>query len=271
MRIVRFLDKEGQVHFGTNQSGNSAELLEGDLFDSIERTGRRIEIDSLLAPFVPVNIFGIGLNYRDSLQQMGAPEPQIPVVFMKPTTAVANPGDPVQLPDCCTEGPEVDFEAELAVIIGRAVRDIPASRAMDHIFGYTAANDITARKWTKKTRTRGKGFDGFCPLGPAMVTIDEIPDPQNLGLRTRVNGHLMQDSSTREMLFSVAELVSYLSQDTTLLPGTLILTGTPAGAGFASDPPQFLKSGDLVEIEVEGIGSLSNRVTTKIDTPSVAA
>lgn len=261
MKILRFLDGDNRIRYGVDQRGQTAEVLGGDLFEAMNRTGQRVKIESLLTPFTPVNIFGIGLNYRDALLQTGGQVPDIPVVFMKPTTAVSNPGDPIQMPVSCRTGPEVDFEVELAVVIGRSVRDVSPSQAMAYVFGYTVANDITARQWTKRSQTRGKGFDRFCPLGPALVTADEIADPQALRLQTRLNGELMQDSSTREMIFSVAELVSYLSQDTTLLPGTLILTGTPAGAGVTRTPPRFLKAGDQVEVEVEGIGKLTNIVS----------
>lgn len=258
MKILRVLDCNHRIRYGTDLREQTVEILDGDLFEGLGTTGQRTQIAALLAPVEPVNIFGIGLNYRDSLRQMGAQEPDQPAVFMKPTTAIANPFDPIRLPDSCRNGPEVDFEVELAVVIGRAVRDVSPSQSMSYVFGYTIANDITARKWTKKSQTRGKGFDSFCPLGPALVTADEIADPQGLVLRSRLNGQLMQESNTREMIFPVADLVSYLSQDTTLLPGTLILTGTPAGSGFTKTPPRFLDIGDEVEVEVEGMGRLSN-------------
>jgi 2-keto-4-pentenoate hydratase/2-oxohepta-3-ene-1,7-dioic acid hydratase in catechol pathway len=221
-------------------------------------------VKKLLAPLAPCNIFGIGLNYREHARETGSELPQNPVVFMKPTTAVAHPGDPILLPKCCNRGPEVDFEGELVVVIGRKARDVPAAEALEYVLGYTAANDVSARKWQKHGGggqwIRGKSFDGFCPLGPILVTADEIKDPQALTIRTLVNGQVMQDSSTADMIFPVAELVSFLSADTTLLPGTILLTGTPWGVGFARKPPVYLMAGDEVAVEIGGLGRLVNPV-----------
>jgi 2-keto-4-pentenoate hydratase/2-oxohepta-3-ene-1,7-dioic acid hydratase in catechol pathway len=217
-----------------------------------------------LAPVEPVNLFGIGLNYRAHALETGAPIPEHPVVFMKPTTAVTDPGAPISLPASCVHGPEVDFEAELAVVVGRLARDVAESQALDYVLGYTCANDVSARRWQKHGGggqwVRGKSFDTFCPLGPVLVTAEEIPDPQLLSLRCWVNGRLMQAGRTGDMIFSVAQLISRLSRDTTLLPGTVILTGTPPGVGFARNPPVFLGDGDRVAVEVSGIGRLENPV-----------
>lgn len=267
MKIIRFLDDSRNERLGAGYRDGSAELLDGGLFDGPVPTGRRAVVDALLAPVAPANIFCIGLNYREHARETGAGLPRHPVVFMKPTTAVAGPGGAIPLPKCCTRGPEVDFEAELAVVIGRTAKDVAEEHALDYVLGYTAANDISARKWQKHAGggqwVRGKGFDGFCPLGPALVTADEIPDPQALGIRTLLNGRVMQESSTADMIFPVARLISFLSQDTTLLPGTLILTGTPPGVGFARKPPLFLADGDQIAIEIEGIGQLKNFVITR--------
>jgi len=158
----------------------------------------------------------------------------------------------------------VDYEGELAVIIGRACRNVATDAALDHVLGYTCANDVSARRWQMHAGAgqwiRGKSFDTFCPLGPALVTADEIPDPQALGLRTTVNGQVMQDHTTGDMIFPVAELISFLSRDTTLLPGTVILSGTPQGVGFARKPPVWLQPGDEVTVEIEGVGRLTNPV-----------
>jgi 2-keto-4-pentenoate hydratase/2-oxohepta-3-ene-1,7-dioic acid hydratase in catechol pathway len=156
--------------------------------------------------------------------------------------------------------PEVDYECELAVVIGRHALDVAPQEALGYVLGYTAANDVTARLWAKVSRTRGKGFDTFCPLGPVLVTADEIPDPQRLSLGTRVNGVQLQRGNTADMIFPVAELVSYLSRDTTLLPGTVILTGTPPGSAVTRTPSTYLKDGDRVEVELERVGTLSNPV-----------
>jgi 2-keto-4-pentenoate hydratase/2-oxohepta-3-ene-1,7-dioic acid hydratase in catechol pathway len=264
MRIVRFIDGEDRICLGEERVGGYVEVLEGELFGELLPTGRTARIRKLLAPLAPVNVFCIGLNYRDHAAETGMAAPPYPVVFMKPTSAVSHPGDPIRIPACRLQGPEVDYECELAVVIGKAARDVPEAEALRHIFGYTVGNDVSARRWQKHGGggqwVRGKGFDTFCPLGPVLVTADEIPDPQRLRLKTTVNGTVLQDGTTADMIFSVARLVSFLSQDTTLLPGTVILTGTPAGVGFVRKPPVFLQPGDRVTVEVEGIGALANPV-----------
>jgi 2-keto-4-pentenoate hydratase/2-oxohepta-3-ene-1,7-dioic acid hydratase in catechol pathway len=264
MRIVRFIDPEGNIQFGRETGSCQAERLAGNLFEGLQPTGEIMPISKRLTPLAPVNIFCIGLNYRAHAAETGAVLPPHPVIFMKPTSALCHPGEEILLPACSRHGPEVDYEAELAVVIGKATRDVPVSEALDCVLGYTCANDVSARKWQKHGGggqwTRGKGFDRFCPLGPVLVTAEEIPDPQNLGVRTLLNGRVMQDGHTGDMIFSVAELIHRLSQDTTLLPGTVILTGTPAGVGFTRRPPLFLAENDLVRIEIERIGALENPV-----------
>jgi 2-keto-4-pentenoate hydratase/2-oxohepta-3-ene-1,7-dioic acid hydratase in catechol pathway len=264
MRIIRFVDSRGQTRYGTEPTGRTALALEGDPFNGLQATGQHIEIDHLLAPLDPVNIFCIGLNYRAHAQETRAAIPEQPVIFMKPTTAVIASGEPVLLPACSRHGPEVDYEAELAVVIGRVARDVPAEKALDYVLGYTCANDISARRWQKHGGggqwVRGKGFDTFCPLGPALITVDEIPDPQALAVECLLNGRTMQRGHTSDMIFSVAELIAHLSQDTTLLPGTLILTGTPPGVGFARTPPVFLADSDRVMVRIGGLGELRNPV-----------
>ena len=265
MKIIRFLDDVQNEQLGADYRDGTAELLDGDLFKGLVSTGRRVPVSTLLAPVAPANIFCIGSNYEEHVRETGGELPRNPVIFMKPTTALADPGTSIRLPKCCIRGPEVDFEAELAVVIGRTAKDVAEGEALDYVFGYTAANDISARKWQKHGGggqwVRGKSFDGFCPLGPALIRADEIPDPQTLGIRTLLNGQVMQESNTADMIFSVARLISFLSQDTTLLPGTVILTGTPPGVGFARKPPLFLADGDHVTIEIEKIGQLNNSVT----------
>nr|VFJ76549.1 MAG: 2-keto-4-pentenoate hydratase/2-oxohepta-3-ene-1,7-dioic acid hydratase (catechol pathway) [Candidatus Kentron sp. FW] len=264
MNIVRFLTENGDIGFGTDYRDGSAELLKGAIPGAFDTTGQRVKVKQLLAPVSPVNIYCIGLNYQEHARETGSELPEYPIVFMKPTTAVIGPDDPVSIPKCCTRGPELDFEGELAVVIGNAARDVKESDALNHVFGYTIANDISARKWQRnaggKQWIRGKGFDGFCPLGPVLVSADDIPDPQTLAIRTSVNGEIMQESTTADMIFSVARLISYLSQDTTLIPGTLILTGTPWGVGYVRKPPKYLADGDEVTVEFDGIGKLTNPI-----------
>jgi 2-keto-4-pentenoate hydratase/2-oxohepta-3-ene-1,7-dioic acid hydratase in catechol pathway len=271
MRIIRFAPEDGQAHYGRDLGDGTAEVLSGDLFAGLRPSGRTLPIHGILAPVAPPNVFGIGLNYRQHARQMGLEVPDYPVVFMKPTTAIANPGETILIPACCTNGPEVDYECELTIVIGRPARNVSERDALQYVLGYTAANEVTARKWAKVSRTRGKIFDRFCPLGPALVTADEIPDPQNLTLSTVLNGEVMQQGNTADMIFPVAEIISHLSQDTTLLPGTVILTGTPPGAGISRDPPVFLKPGDRVCVEIEKIGRLENPVGGNEERKTVAA
>jgi len=264
MRFIRFLDATGATHFGLPGDDDHAERLAGNPYAGLTPTGERVAIARLLAPIQPVNIFGIGLNYRAHARETGAEVPASPVVFMKPTTALNHPGAPIVLPAACEHGPEVDYEAELAVVIGRTARDVSEADALDFVLGYTCANDVSARRWQKRGGggqwVRGKSFDGFCPLGPQLVTTDEIPDPQTLTVRSRLNGRVMQEQPTADMLFPVRRLIAELSRDLTLLPGTLILTGTPEGVGFTREPPVFLQPGDDIVIEIDGIGRLANPV-----------
>lgn len=264
MRIIRFIDETGTIRLGQKRGDGTATVLRGDLFAALEATDQSAAVTRLLAPLEPINIFAIGLNYGEHARETGAALPENPVLFMKPTTALNDPEAPIVIPAACDHGPEVDYEAELAVIIGRTARNVPTHSALDYVFGYTCANDVSARRWQKHGGggqwVRGKSFDGFCPLGPELVTRDELSDPQNLTVRCYLNGECMQDGNTNDMIFPVAELISFLSRDTTLLPGTVILTGTPPGVGFARTPPVFLQPGDRVVIEIENIGRLENPV-----------
>ena len=208
-----------------------------------------------------------GGRHRAHAEEQGKEPPRRPMMFMKNPASICGPTDDIVIPKVCQEPEQVDIECELAVVIGRACRDATIENALDFVLGYTAANDVSARWWQKEAGggqfCRGKSFDTFCPIGPAIVTTDNLPDPQALRLTTRVNGETMQDSTTGDMIFSVAELIAFLSQGTTLLPGTILLTGTPQGVGFARTPPVWLKDGDVVEVEVEGIGVLRNLVTAE--------
>ena len=264
MRLIRFIDSLGQTTYGNDLGNGRAQPLVGDLFGKLEPVGGDVTVSRLLAPVVPVNIFCIGLNYREHAIEGGQAIPEKPVVFMKPTSTLTDPGAPIRIPAVCDPEGEVDYECELAVVIGREARNVSESEALSYIFGYTAANDVSARRWQREGGggqwIRGKSFDTFCPLGPAIVTADELGDPQTLSIKTILNGQTMQNHTTGDMIFSVAKLVSFLSQDTTLLPGTLILTGTPQGVGFARKPPVWLKAGDEVTIEIGRIGRLSNPV-----------
>ena len=264
MRIIRFVDERGQERWGADRGDGTAAILAGDPLAAPVATDEVRPIVRRLAPVVPTNVFCIGLNYHAHAKEMGSPLPKWPVVFMKPTTAVTGPEDVIRLPVACDEGPEVDYEGELAVVIGRAVRDVPVERALAAVAGYTCANDVSARRWQKERGggqwIRGKSFDTFCPLGPVLVTPDELPDPQALAIRTTLNGEVVQEGSTADQIFPVAALIAFLSRDTTLLPGTVLLTGTPPGVGMARTPQRFLAAGDEVRVEIEGIGRITNRV-----------
>jgi 2-keto-4-pentenoate hydratase/2-oxohepta-3-ene-1,7-dioic acid hydratase in catechol pathway len=265
MKLARCIDTGGRTHWVEPTSPRTARVLkDGSPFAGAASGSESIEVQRWLAPAEPPVIYGIGLNYRAHAAETGAPLPEHPVMFMKPMTAISDPDTAIVLPAACEHGPEVDYEAELAVVIGRRCRDVTESEALDLILGYTCANDVSARRWQKHAGggqwLRGKSFDTFCPLGPVLVTADEIRDPQSLTIRSVLNGRTMQSSNTGDMIFSVAELIAFISRDTTLLPGTVILTGTPEGVGFARKPPVFLADGDVIEVEIEGIGRLRNPV-----------
>jgi 2-keto-4-pentenoate hydratase/2-oxohepta-3-ene-1,7-dioic acid hydratase in catechol pathway len=220
-----------------------------------------------LAPIAPVAILCIGLNYRRHAAEGGSPIPRWPVLFMKAPAAVQNPGDPILLPRHL-KSTQVDYECELAVVIGKPAKNVLREEALDYVLGYTCANDVSARDWQFKWGggqfCQGKSFDTFCPLGPVLVTPDELPNPNALAIRSILNGETMQDWSTSDMVFDVPTLIEFLSSSRTLPSGTVILTGTPHGVGFARTPPRFLKPGDSISIEVEGIGMLTNPVSSEL-------
>lgn len=214
----------------------------------------------LLAPVSPGKVVAIGLNYLDHIEEAGVEPPKSPIVFAKFPSSVIGPRDPILIDLSLME--RVDWEVELGVVIAERARSVPADEALGVVYGYTIGNDVSARdvQFADGQWTRGKSFDSFCPVGPCVVTSDEVPDPQDLRLRTRVNGETVQDASTNRMLFPVSELVAFCSRSFTLEPGDLILTGTPWGCGEFMDPPRSLHSGDVVETEIEGIGMLRNPV-----------
>ena len=264
MRIIRFIDENDRTCFGHNYKDDTATLLEGRMFDEFRDTEQRVRVTKLLAPLMPAAILCIGLNYRQHANETGMKLPEYPPLFMKNPASVTNPGDPIIIPPSCVDPPQVDYEAELAVVIGKKAKDVPRAEALDYVMGYTASNDVSARRWQKHAGAgqwiRGKSFDTFCPLGPELITTDEIPSPQDLDLKCILNGKVMQDANTSDMIFGVAELIEYLSSSTTLLPGTVILTGTPGGVGYIQKPPVYLKPGDLIAVQIEHIGLLKNPV-----------
>jgi 2-keto-4-pentenoate hydratase/2-oxohepta-3-ene-1,7-dioic acid hydratase in catechol pathway len=219
----------------------------------------------LLAPVPdPQKIICVGLNYRDHAAESGAPPPSEPVLFSKYPTALTGHDSAIVLPKASHE---VDYEAELVVIVGRGGRHIPRERALEHVGGYSVGHDVSARDWQLnkpgKQWMAGKTFDTFAPVGPELVTPDEVSDPHNLAIRLRLNGQTMQDSNTNQLIFRIDELISYMSQIFTLEPGDVIFTGTPPGVGMARKPPVWLKPGDSVEVEIEHLGTLRNRVVAE--------
>lgn len=266
MRIIRYRDQEHGSCYGIEHPDGRVDRLAGTPFGA-DGTGdvaeRNVAADHRLAPVDPPAILGIGLNYQRHAEESGAELPEHPVLFLKPPSTVQRPGGPIELPRRL-RSEKVDYEVELAVVIGRRCKNVDESEALEYVLGYTAANDVSARDWQLERGggqwSRGKSFDTFCPLGPAIVTTDEIGDPQDLALRTELSGEVRQDWTTSDMVFSVAELVSFLSGSSTLAPGTVILTGTPHGVGMAADPPRWLAPDDEVTVEVEQIGALTNPV-----------
>jgi 2,4-didehydro-3-deoxy-L-rhamnonate hydrolase len=282
MRSAAFWIYEGRalklVTYSVERNGPRVGILEGeeirplaheDMIEFIEYGGSPEPGEDTVplaearihAPIArPQKVIGIGLNYEDHAAETGADIPEKPIVFAKYPNTVIGPGEAIRIPPI-TE--QADYEAELAVVIGSAARNVSESGALDHVFGYTNANDVSSRdlqfseggQWT-----RSKSIDTFCPLGSFIATKDEIEDPQDLSIRCILNGEVMQDGTTSKMIFSVAELVSFLSQAMTLVPGDVIVTGTPPGVGSARDPQVWLKAGDEVTVEIGGLGALTNPV-----------
>jgi 2-keto-4-pentenoate hydratase/2-oxohepta-3-ene-1,7-dioic acid hydratase in catechol pathway len=263
MKIIRYRDPAGQTHFGRRHDDGRVTRFEGDLYGALHDTGAAAQVATLLAPVEPRDIICIGLNYRKHAEEGGKPIPEQPVVFMKNVGALQDPGAPIKLPRKLRSD-SVDYECELAVIIGRECYNVSKADALKYVLGYTCANDVSARDWQSKWGggqwCRGKTFATFCPLGPCLVTADEITNPNALGIRTVLNGQVMQDWNTNDMIFDVPTLIEFLSGSTKLVPGTVILTGTPHGVGFARKPPVFLKAGDTITIEIDQIGQLTNPV-----------
>lgn len=267
MKIIRYEDKNGIIGHAA-QKDNAYYEISGNIFGEYMVTDTQVEIVKKLAPIQPKIYLCIGLNYRKHAEEGGAKIPDHPVLFIKGANALLNPGEAIELPTKLKSN-EVDYECELAVIIGKICKNVSRDKALDYVLGYTCANDVSARDWQKNMGggqwCRGKTFDTFGPLGPCLVTTDEITNPNALNIKTVLNGETVQDWNTKDMIFDVPTLIEFLSGSTTLLPGTVILTGTPHGVGMARKPPLWLKAGDTVSIEIENIGILTNPI---IDEPS---
>lgn len=259
VRIVAFLDEQGQARLGLWVDESTA-LVAPDPSPAGRPAGQTpVRIARFEPPVRPPNIFAIGRNYGAHVAETGAAAPPAPLIFQKPTTAVIAHREAVVLPAAAPH--EVDYEAELAIVIGQPARRVSPEAALAVVAGYTCANDVTARDCQRSEQqwARAKGFDTFCPLGPCLTPADQL-DPDRLAIRSRLNGRLMQEAHTSQMTYSCRRLISYLSHQFTLLPGTVILTGTPAGVGYTRRPPVFLRPGDRIEVEIEGIGTLVNDV-----------
>jgi 2-keto-4-pentenoate hydratase/2-oxohepta-3-ene-1,7-dioic acid hydratase in catechol pathway len=235
------------------------QMLRRGLMSSRTYERFRLEQVTLEAPLRPGKIVAIGLNYADHAAETGAETPKAPLIFAKFPSAVIGPNETITWRESITK--KVDWEAELAVVIGKRAKDVPEEQAMDYVLGYTNANDVSARDLQKEIDaqwTRGKSLDTFCPLGPFILTRDEVPDPHKLSVRSTVNGNVMQDGNTKDLIFNIPALIAYCSRNFTLEPGDVILTGTPAGVGAGRKPPVYLKDGDTVTVCVEGLGELTN-------------
>lgn len=264
MKIIRYLDRNSSVHYASEAPDGTCRRIEGDIYGSFRVTEERADVHKLLAPVIPTQILCIGLNYRHHAAEANAKVPERPILFVKGINTLQHPGDPIEIPRHLRSD-EVDYECELAVVIGRRCKNVSRKDALDYVLGYTCCNDVSARDHQIKLGggqwCRGKFFDTFAPLGPRLVTRDEIPDPNALKIATILNGERVQDWTTSDMIFDVPALIEYLSGSTTLVPGTVILTGTPHGVGMAAKPaPRWLRPGDQVSIEIEKIGVLSNPV-----------
>ncbi|EAU31679.1 conserved hypothetical protein [Aspergillus terreus NIH2624] len=275
-RLVRFLAKDGHVYYGdailpTGISdiarATRAHVIQGDIFGQHRVTDQVAEIKTLLAPLARKDIGTVrclGLNYEQHAKESSLPIPKYPVLFYKPVTAITGPTDEIPVSLMAQEGEGLDYECELVIVMGKEAKNVPEGQALDYVLGYAVGNDVSHRDWQIKRGGGqwglGKGFDGWAPLGPGIVSSRLIRDPNALHISTKLNGQTVQSSSTKDMIFNVAKTVSFLSQGTTLLPGDLIFTGTPQGVGMGRKPALWLKDGDQVEVSLEGVGSCVNKI-----------
>ncbi|KAL8965409.1 MAG: hypothetical protein Q9183_003868 [Haloplaca sp. 2 TL-2023] len=274
-RLIRFLAKDGRTYYGDAilPSGvndlakvTQAHVIKGDIFGKHDVTDQIASVRLLLAPLAPEDVRTVrclGLNYEQHAKESNMPLPKYPVLFYKPATALGGPFDAVPVPVPAQEVDGLDYECELVAIIGKEAHNVSESGALSHVMGYAVGNDVSHREWQLKRGggqwALGKGFDGWAPFGPGIVSSSLIKDPQALNISTRLNGNIVQHSSTRDMIFGVAKTISFLSQGTTLLPGDVIFTGTPQGVGSGRSPPLWLKDGDVVEVSLEGVGTCTNK------------
>jgi 2-keto-4-pentenoate hydratase/2-oxohepta-3-ene-1,7-dioic acid hydratase in catechol pathway len=270
VRFCRFVDTQGATSYGISHPNGLTTVAEGDPYaGTLKDTGVKASIRTMCAPIQPTSVICIGLNYSKHAAELNMPCPNNPVIFMKPPSSAVGHGARVVKPRS-TE--KMDYEVELTVVIGKPCKDVTTEQALDYVLGYTVANDLSTRDWQKVPELCGgqwcksKSFDGFSPLGPVLVTRDEIQDPNNLKLKSYVNGEKRQDSTTNDFIFKVQEVVSFLSCGCTLLPGTVILTGTPAGVAEGMKGQPWLKPGDKVVTEIEHIGALEVEIVQDTST-----
>jgi len=271
MRFTRFENEAGVASYAMSHPDGSLTVAEGCPYaGTLKDTGKKAVVKKMLSPVETPSVICIGLNYKKHADELGLPYPKNPVVFWKPPNSSCGNGSKIVCPRITQK---MDYEVELTVIIGKPCKDVTPAEALDYVLGYTVANDLSTRDWQKVPELAGgqwcrsKGFDGFSPMGPVLVTRDEIPDTNNLWLRSYVNGEKRQDSSTNDLIFTIADIVSFLSCGSTLLPGTAIMTGTPAGVAEGMKGQPWLKPGDKVVTEIEKIGALEVEI---IEDPSSA-
>lgn len=272
-RLIRFQADDGKTYYGNltkeiptrEIEGSKVEILSGDVESGFKKTGTESTVSKLLSPLPRTNIvMCVGLNYKHHAEEANLPIPQFPTIFTKPPDALAGPLDTISIhPDCQSM---LDYEGELTVVIARDAKNVSAKDALSYVLGYTVGNDVSARNFQLPVSVSGgqfgyaKSFDQFAPIGPAIVSTSVIPDPQKLRYTTKVNGEKRQETGTDDMIYTIAQIIEHLTRGSTLRAGTVILTGTPSGVGLFMEPKGFLKDGDVVEVHVEGIGSLVNKV-----------
>ncbi|KAK4132309.1 hypothetical protein BT67DRAFT_451102 [Trichocladium antarcticum] len=275
-RLVRFLARDGRTYYGDAilprgvtdiAQARQARIVQGDIFGRHNVTDRVADIRLLLAPLAPEDVRTVrclGLNYAAHARESKMPIPEYPIVFYKPATALSGPTDPIPVHPIAQQGTGLDYECELVAVIGKPCADVSEARALDYVLGYAVGNDVSHRDWQIRRGggqwSLGKGFDGWAPYGPGIVSTSLIADPQALRIGTRLNGKQVQQASTADMIFGVRKTIAFLSQGTTLMPGDLIFTGTPQGVGMGMNPQVWLKDGDVVEVELEGVGTCTNKV-----------
>ncbi|EPE04187.1 fumarylacetoacetate hydrolase [Ophiostoma piceae UAMH 11346] len=275
-KLIRFLSKDGRIYYGDAilpegvtdlAQTKQARVVTGSIFGQHTVTNEIADVRTLLSPLAPEDVRTVrclGLNYVLHAKESGMALPKYPVLFYKPSTSLSGPTDPIPVPAPIQDDAGLDYECELVAVIGRKGVNIAEEDALSYVMGYSVGNDVSHRDWQLKKGggqwSLGKGFDGWAPWGPGIVSSSLIKDPQTLQISTRLNGKTVQDSNTSDMIFNVKQAISFLSKGVTLLPGDVIFTGTPSGVGMGRTPNLWLQDGDVVEVELEGVGVCTNKV-----------